>query len=70
MIDVSPSPPAKETYLGDAVLVSFDGYQLCLRTDDGNNERIYLEPAVWHALVKYVDGLKREDDQDEEEIQF
>jgi hypothetical protein len=43
-----------ETYLGDAVYVSHDGYQLCLRTGDSNNQRIYLEPAVYRALVDYA----------------
>ena len=39
-----------ETYLGDAVYASFDGYQIWLRTGDGNNQRIALEPAVLCAL--------------------
>lgn len=47
-----------ETYLGDAVYASFDGYQIWLRTDDGNNQRIALEPEVFNALVKYADALK------------
>lgn len=48
----------KEIYLGDAVYVSNDGYQIKLRTGDGNNQIIYLEPEVWLALVKYVEGMK------------
>jgi hypothetical protein len=47
-----------ETYLGDAVYCSFDGWQICLRTGDGNNQRIYLEPSVYAALVAYVAELK------------
>ena len=43
----------KETYLGDAVYVSFDGYHIWLRTGDGNNQRIALEPAVFDALIDY-----------------
>lgn len=42
-----------ETYLGDAVYASFDGYQIWLRTDDGGNQRIALEPAVYQALRAY-----------------
>lgn len=42
-----------ETYLGDAVYASFDGYQIWLRTGDGNNQRIALEPAVLCALDRY-----------------
>lgn len=42
-----------ETYLGDAVYASFDGYQIWLRTGDGNDNRIALEPAVFSALLDY-----------------
>jgi hypothetical protein len=48
-----------ERYLGDAVIASFDGYQIWLRTDDGNNQRIALEPNVYAALVQYVADIKR-----------
>lgn len=44
----------RETYLGDAVYASFDGYQIWLRTGDGSNQRIALEPAVLDALRVYV----------------
>lgn len=49
--------PDKETYLGDSVYVSFDGYQLKLRTGDGNNQVIYLEPPVYAALKSFVERL-------------
>jgi hypothetical protein len=42
-----------ETYLGDAVAVSFDGQMLWLRTTDDNNQRIALEFDVFERLVKY-----------------
>lgn len=44
----------KEEYLGDAVYASFDGYQIWLRTGDGNNNVIALEPAVFAALIDYA----------------
>ena len=44
----------REVYLGDAVYASFDGYQIWLRTRDGNDQRIALEPRVFDALVKYA----------------
>lgn len=47
-----------ETYLGDAVYASFDGFQIWLRTGDGNAQSIALEPAVYAALVAYVDGIR------------
>ena len=45
---------ANETYLGDAVYASFDGYHIWLRTGDGNNQRIALEPAVLDSLFAYA----------------
>lgn len=47
----------RETYLGDAVYASFDGYQIWLRTGDGNNQRIALEPAVLDALYAYAKSI-------------
>ena len=46
-----------EEYLGDAVYASFDGYQVWLRTGDGNDYRIALEPPVLAALIRYVENL-------------
>lgn len=51
-----------ETYLGDAVYASFDGYQIKLRTGDGNNNVIYLEPPVFAALERFVNSLHEEKD--------
>ena len=50
----------KETYLGDAVYASFDGYQIWLRTGDSGNQRIALEPAVLNALDDYRKHLQQE----------
>jgi len=47
-----------ETYLGDAVYASFDGYQIWLRTGDGNNQRIALEPEVLAALFEFAKRLR------------
>lgn len=60
MADVMLKRDFSEEYLGDAVYVSFDGYQLWLRTGDGNNNRIALEPSVYVALTQYVARLKNE----------
>lgn len=53
---------AKKVYLGDSVYVDFDGYGLILTTENGYPDdprnKIFLEPAVFEALVKYVDVLK------------
>lgn len=47
----------REVYLGDAVFASFDGWHIWLRTGDGNNQRIALDPDVFAALVKYKNEL-------------
>ena len=54
VIHTDLGPLVDETYLGDAVYASHDSYQIWLRTGDGNNQRIALEPAVYRALVEYA----------------
>lgn len=49
-----------QSYLGDAVYASFDGYHIWLRTGDGNQQQIALEPSVFAALVRYRDKLRAE----------
>lgn len=45
-------------YLGDGVYIEHDNHHLILSTErDGHWERIYLEPAVFAALVAYRDRL-------------
>ncbi len=43
--------PGKETYLGDGLYVSHDGYQICLRAD---SQRVFLEAQVWFALLAWI----------------
>lgn len=40
-----------ETYLGDGLYVSHDGYQIWLRADAS---RVALEPEVWFCLLAWV----------------
>ncbi len=49
-----------KVYLGDGVYISFDGYQLCLTTEDGISatNTIYMEPEVLRSLEDYVKELK------------
>ncbi len=50
----------RETYLGDGVYASFDGYHIWLRTERGDGwHKIALEPAVFESLVGFVEGLNR-----------
>jgi hypothetical protein len=49
-----------ETYLGDGVYASFDGYQIWLDTRAQHPvNRIALEPAVWDRLKDYVTEIGR-----------
>lgn len=47
----------EEVYLGDAVYASFDGYHIWLRTGDGNNQRIALEPRVLAGLMEFAKSV-------------
>lgn len=43
-----------ETYLGDGLYVSFDGFQFCLRAPRENGDHlVFLEPAVFESLIAY-----------------
>lgn len=42
----------EQTYLGDGVYANFDGYHVVLTTGPSNNP-IFLDQAVWQALVDY-----------------
>ena len=46
-------------YIGDGVYVDFDGYNIVVTTEDGSatTNIIYLEPAVWNGLARYVAEL-------------
>ena len=51
-----------ETYIGDGVYASFDGWQIRLRVPLGINDAvIFLQPGVWSSLVDYAGGLNRKD---------
>lgn len=51
---------ANETYLGDGVYASFDGWQIELRTPRVSGDHVlYLEPAVWRALQAFVASLEK-----------
>lgn len=50
---------SSETYLGDGLYASFDGWQikLCAPHATGNHE-VYLEPSVIEAFERYVAQLR------------
>jgi len=49
----------KETYLGDGLYASFDGYMICLRAprEDGDHW-VGLEPDIYARLLEFVESLK------------
>lgn len=49
---------ANETYLGDGVYASHDGWQIKLRTTFGDHT-VYLDPDAYSALVKFVEAVKK-----------
>lgn len=48
------------TYLGDSVYAEFDGFGIILTTNNGSGptNTIYLEPATYHGLTKFVEQLQ------------
>lgn len=53
-----------ETYLGDGLYVSFDGYQFKLRAPrfEGDHE-VYLDPQVYKAFVVYAKRITSKTEQ-------
>jgi hypothetical protein len=50
-----------ETYLGDGLYVSYDGWMIKLRAPrDGENHWVGLEPEVLAEFLRYVDTLRKE----------
>ena len=49
-----------KVYLGDSVYADFDGFMICLTTENGEgpSDTIYLEPEVMLALIQYAESLK------------
>lgn len=49
----------KETYLGDGLYVSFDGWQITLRAPREHGDHfVVLEPQVLERFFNYYDSLK------------
>jgi hypothetical protein len=50
--------PERETYLGDGLYCSFDGFQFCLRAPrDGIDHVVYLEPSTLDAFDAFRASL-------------
>jgi hypothetical protein len=50
----------EETYLGDGLYASFDGYQIWLKASNGVDvtNAVALEPSVFQALLAYEKKLR------------
>lgn len=48
----------ENTYLGDGVYASFDGYKIWLAVRHHENKVVALEPEVFASLCAYVERLK------------
>jgi hypothetical protein len=45
----------KETYLGDGLYVSHDGWQICLRAPREEGDHVvYMDQSTWMALVDFM----------------
>ena len=50
-----------ETYLGDGLYASFDGFQFKIRAPriEGDHE-VFLEPEILDEFIKFVERTKQE----------
>lgn len=49
-----------QSYLGDGVYASFDGYQIWLAVNQHTNKVVALEPPVFRALIDYQKKLTQD----------
>jgi hypothetical protein len=57
--DVMKDRSIKETYLGDGLYASFDGFTVILRAPRNRGDHwVGLEPQVWNALVEFMAEIK------------
>ena len=47
-----------QSYLGDGVYASFDGYQIWLAVNHHENKVVALEPPVLTALIAYAKRIQ------------
>ena len=51
----------EKDYLGDSVYIEFNGYAIVLTTEngpEGPSNKIYMEPEVIEAMMRFLDRLK------------
>jgi hypothetical protein len=48
----------EETYLGDGLFASFDGWQIRLRAPrEGGDHEVYLDATILRAFLEFLDTL-------------
>jgi hypothetical protein len=53
---------SEETYLGDGLFASFDGWQIMLRAPREHGDHVvYLEPPVLDAFERFVAKLRQDE---------
>ncbi len=53
-----PNPSENETYLGDGLYASFDGWQIQLRAPRPDGDHfIYMEPSVQVAFIEFIERI-------------
>ena len=59
--EVAAAIQDRQTYLGDSVYATYDGYHVILTTENGllgdPSNTVFLEPPVLDALMRYVKKL-------------
>jgi hypothetical protein len=61
-VSEKPDTPVEcvEEFIGDGLYVSFDGWQIWLRTPRPEGDhRIAMEPDVWRSLRAWIDHYPR-----------
>jgi hypothetical protein len=52
--------PPDETYLGDGLYASYDGYQIKLRAPrEHGDDEVYLEPVVLEQFLRFVETIQK-----------
>jgi hypothetical protein len=52
----------RETYIGDGLYASFDGFQIRLRAPrDGGDHEVYLDQSTLQAFMQFLDALPKAD---------
>lgn len=54
----SDNPPRNETFLGDGLFASYDGFQIQLRAPRfGSDHIVFLNPEVLRTFIAYVEAI-------------